>query len=112
VAVWVGDHLDLAERSGKRLVAYEGGQHLAGDPSNDALTDLFVAANGDARMGDLYSRYLARWKSLTGNALFVHFTDSGPWGQYGSWGALRSPDEVPLSASPKYAALTAYAAGP
>ncbi len=111
VSAWVEDHLALAERFDERLVAYEGGQHLAGDTSNESLTDLFVAANGDARMGDLYSRYLARWKALTGNALFVHFTDSGPWGRYGSWGAVRSPDDLPLSASPKYEALAAYASG-
>lgn len=112
VEPWIRDHLALASRRGKRLVAYEGGQHLAGDSENEPLTDLFVGANRDQRMGTLYSAYLARWKSLTSNSLFVHFTDSGPWGRYGSWGAIESPDALPLSASAKYAALRAYASSP
>jgi hypothetical protein len=112
VRPWIEDHLSLSDRFGKPLVAYEGGQHLAGDPSNDALTELFVAANRDARMGDLYDRFLAAWKEMTGNALFVHFTDSGPYERFGSWGAVESPDALPLTASPKYAALEAYASGP
>lgn len=109
VGPWIRAHVALAGRSGKSLVAYEGGQHLAGDPGNGALTALFVGANRDERMGALYDDYLGLWRSLTANAPFVHFTDSGPYTRFGSWGATEAPD-LSTSASPKYRALLRYSA--
>lgn len=109
VTPWITDHVSLAEQYGTPLVAYEGGQHLAGDAGNDQLTDLFTSANRDARMGDAYDTYLATWKSLTGNALFMHFTDAGPYTRYGSWGAIETPGMN--TNSPKYQALLRYRAG-
>lgn len=111
VKPWIEDHLALASDNGKRLVAYEAGQHLAGDASNQAMTDLFVAANRSTAMGDLYDTYLGLWKRLTGNRLLMHFTDSGPYSRFGSWGALESPDRS-FATSPKYRALVEFAAGP
>ena len=105
---WIADHVALARRSGKRLVAYEGGQHLAGDPGNAALTSLFTRANRSAQMGAAYRTYLGRWRMATGNALFMHFSDVGPYTRFGSWGALEYPGQ---RTSPKYAALSAYALG-
>lgn len=110
VQPWIEDHLELANASGKRLVAYEAGQHLAGDSSNDSMTELFVGANRSAAMGDLYRDYLDLWKRLTGNRLLMHFTDSGPFTRFGSWGALESPDRS-FSSSPKYGALVDFASG-
>ena len=110
VEPWIRAHVALARRSGKALVAYEGGQHLAGDPGNDALTALFVAANRDERMGVLYDDYLGLWRSLTSNAPLLHFTDSGPYSRFGSWGATESPD-LPPASSPKYRALLRFSAG-
>lgn len=109
VEPWIEDHAALASESGKRLVAYEAGQHLAGDSSNDAMTGLFVAANHSPAMGDLYADYLSRWRQLTGNRLVMHFTDSGPYSRFGSWGALESPDRS--FSSPKYSALVDFAVG-
>lgn len=106
---WTGDHLVLAARTGKQLVAYEGGQHLAGDPGNDALTSLFTEANRATAMGDAYRTYLARWRTATGNALFMHFSDVGPASRFGSWGALEFPEQ---GTSAKYAALLDYAGDP
>jgi len=82
-------------------------QHLAGDTRNAALSDLFIAANRDARMGSIYDAYLARWGALTGGAPFMHFTDAGPYSQFGSWGAREYPEQI---TSPKLAALQRYAA--
>ena len=110
VTPWVSDHVALAHAYDKQLVAYEGGQHLAGDPDNDALTDLFVSANRDPRMGTLYDRYLTQWRTLTGNRLFVHFTDVGPYTRYGSWGTIESSHSNP-AASAKYQALLRFRAG-
>lgn len=106
---WTADHLALAARTGMRLVAYEGGQHLAGNPNNAALTSLFTAANRATAMGDAYRTYLGRWRTATGNALFMHFSDVGPASKFGSWGALEFPEQ---GTSAKYAALADYAADP
>lgn len=108
VDAWTGDHLALATRFGKRLVTYEAGQHLAGDTANATLTSLLTAANRSSAMGTAYATYLNRWKTMTGGALLMHFTDVGPFTQFGSWGALESPEQT---TSPKYAALVAYADG-
>lgn len=107
VTPWIDEHLGLAARSGKKLVAYEGGQHLAGESGNEAMTALFIGANRSEAMGTLYGDYLNLWKGRTGNSLFMHFTDSGPYSQFGSWGALESPDQDFLS-SPKYRALLEF----
>lgn len=108
VDAWTASHVALAADFGKVLVAYEGGQHLAGDSSNDALTALFVATNRSAGMASAYRTYLDRWREATGNALFMHFTDAGPYTQWGSWGALEYPEQ---SSSPKYDELVRFAAG-
>ncbi|MDQ1245739.1 MAG: hypothetical protein QG597_106, partial [Actinomycetota bacterium] len=73
---WTADHVTLAGRWGVRLVAYEGGQHLAGDPGNAALTASFTGANRAQAMGAAYRTYLDRWRTATGNALFMHFSDA------------------------------------
>ena len=108
VGPWIASHVALAADFGKVLVAYEGGQHLAGDTANDALTNLFVATNRAPGMGDAYRTYLDHWRAATGNALFMHFTDVGPYTQFGSWGALEFPEQA---TSPKYGELVRYAAG-
>ncbi|MFM9136003.1 MAG: hypothetical protein ACKOT0_11350, partial [bacterium] len=106
VEPWITAHVGLARSFGKRLVAYEAGQHLAGDPDNDALTDLFVSVNRSAGMGAAYRTYLRRWAEITDGALLVHFTDVGPYTGYGSWGALEFPEQ---DGSPKYDELLRYA---
>ena len=88
-------------------MSYEGGQHLAGDPDNNALTNLFTGFNRTAAMGELYDTYLRRWRSATSNALLMHFTDVGPYSRYGSWGAIES-GTTDLASSPKYKALAAF----
>ncbi len=98
---------DLASRRGLALVAYEGGQHLAavGNVANNPkVTDLFVAANRDPRMGDLYSKFLDNWHTA-GGKLFINFTSMGQYGQYGSWGVL---ENMTQTSTPKLDALIRY----
>ena len=104
VKPWIESHQQLAAQQNKQLVAYEAGQHLAGEASNQQLTQLFTTANRSQAMGELYDRYFTLWDRLTGRAPIVHFTDVGPYTQFGSWGALESPDQH-LSSSPKYQAI-------
>ena len=80
----------IARRHGLLLAAYEGGQHLVGSggmENNERLSELFVAANRDARMGELYARHLAIWNQAGGGpyALFASMAEPSKWG---SWGLL------------------------
>ena len=56
----------LADKWGKRLVAYEGGQHQI-DPDNQARLE---AMNRDPQMEAIYRQYLTDWKAMKGD-LFV-----------------------------------------
>ncbi|MGF1536828.1 MAG: hypothetical protein ACFB4J_10150 [Elainellaceae cyanobacterium] len=107
---WVEDYVELTEAEGLVLVAYEGGQHLAplhnGMQDNQALVDLFITANRDPRISEVYKRYFDHWYSEA-DGLFVHFADISKPGRWGSWGAL---ENVYQESSPKYDALVDRAA--
>ena len=97
-------YAQIAQEEGLQLLAYEGGQHLVGDSSvvNDgAITDLFIEANRDSRMGQIYDNYLDEWSKVGGD-LFVNYSDIRTHNQWGSWGSLES---VYDDSSPKYDAL-------
>ncbi|MBS1715373.1 MAG: hypothetical protein JST30_13670 [Armatimonadetes bacterium] len=80
-----------------RLLAYEGGQHLAGlGPAQDdaALNTLFDDANRSPKMEATYLQALKRWRK-SGGSLFMHFTDCAPNSKYGRWGSLEYQDQDP-----------------
>lgn len=106
---WVEASAKVAKTYGVRLIAYEGGQHLAGNggvENNDTINALFDAANRDARMKTLYLAYLAGWKEK-GGELFVHFVNCGAQSKWGRWGALEYVDQ-PREQSPKFDALQTF----
>ncbi len=105
VDAWIAAHVSLASTRHLKLITYEAGQHLVGDPSNTALTALLTGTNRAPGMQSLYAEYLQHWRRATGGSLLMHFTDVGAATQWGSWGALETPEQ---SSSPKYAALVAY----
>ena len=91
------------------LIAYEGGQHLAGygGVENDAaINTLFDSANRDPRMGDLYKKYLDAWKAW-GGTLMTHYVNCGGYSKWGRWGALEYQDQ-PRADSPKFNALQSF----
>ena len=101
---WIDQQASLAERHGLDLIAYEAGQHLAGVGSvqqNSAITDLFIQANRDPRMYELYMDYLNEWKAR-GGGLLCHFLNVGPYNKWGSWGSREHQDQ---QAAPKFRAL-------
>ena len=101
---------ELASAHGLDLLAYEGGQHLVGvrgAENNAQLTELFLAANADPGMGDIYSRMFEAWKAR-GGSLFCHFSSVSKWSKWGSWGALQYFDDAPAS-SPKFMAMAHWA---
>jgi hypothetical protein len=83
----------FAKSQGLQLLAYEGGQHLVvgvGGVENDAkITALFIAANRDRRMGDLYRNHLRQWQQH-GGGLFANFIDVAGPSKWGSWGIRES----------------------
>jgi hypothetical protein len=95
-----------AKAAGVELIAYEGGQHLAGVGNNandETLTALFIAANRHSRMKQIYKDYLAAW-AAEGGGTFVHFSYIYVPQKWGSWGSLEYQDQA-LSTAHKYQAL-------
>jgi hypothetical protein len=84
-------HKALADRYGVPLVCYEGGQGLSPqvwNQNNAPLVAAYVAANGDPRMGGLYTRYLDKLQA-GGVATFCHLSLCGSWTKAGMWGLRR-----------------------
>jgi hypothetical protein len=101
---WIEDHVELAQQEHLQLIAYEGGQHLAGFggvENHEGITKLFIEANRDRRMGEIYREYIQRWFEL-GGGLFINFSDIAQPSKWGSWGAL---EYVNQTSSPKYDAI-------
>jgi len=105
----VSEHAAVAKKHGLDLIAYEGGQHLVGTggaENNEQLTALFIAANRDPRMKQLYLEDLGGWRKA-GGGLFATFSSMGPYGKWGSWGILENQDQDPAGA-PKYQAILEF----
>ncbi len=94
----------VAKKYGKRLIAYEAGQHLTG-PN----VELIAALNRSPKMYDAYKVYLAGWKARVNDAI-VLYNATGPIGQYGAWG-LREYAGQPIAETPKLRAVQDFAAG-
>jgi len=108
-AAWIADSAAVAAERGVRLVAYEGGQHLAGSggvENDDTISALFDAANRDPVMGELYDAYLQAWRD-GGGQTFVHFVNCGGYSKWGRWGALEYLVQ-PRASAPKYDALQRF----
>jgi hypothetical protein len=99
----------LADTYRLALIAYEGGQHLVGlnEALNNAeLTNAFIAFNRDPRLKQLYLDYLTGWKQA-GGQLFVHYTDTGKYSKWGSWGSLEYIAQQ-RAIAPKFDALQTF----
>jgi hypothetical protein len=97
----------LADRFGLRLVAYEGGQHLAANGKymdDDALTAKLIEANRNPRMAQLYAKMFDAWYAASGHDLLVLFNSAETPSKFGSWGLLESQEQLPERA-PKYQAF-------
>jgi hypothetical protein len=82
----------IADKYNVKLMAYEGGQHLVGVGSvveNETISNLFITANKDPRMGTMYTKYLNGWRDNIGN-LFNLYRLSGQSSKHGSFGLLEN----------------------
>jgi len=107
---FVRDYKALADKHDVDLVAYEGGQHLVGVGkvvANDAITHLFISANRDPRMKQIYKAYLNELDSI-GVSVFNQFNSIYPSNQWGSWGMLENELQA---TSPKLEAINEFIAG-
>jgi len=95
IAKEVTAYAALAKRTGKRLIAYEAGQHLV-DP---ARVDAMKAANRDPRMEAIYAGYIADWGKVSGDLMTLYLATS-PITGYGAWG-LREYAGQPMAETPK-----------
>ncbi len=99
-------HAAEARKRGLSLMAYEGGQHLAGEggaENDERLTRLFAAVNRHPGMRELYQDHLRNWAEV-GGGLFCHYSSVGAYGSWGCWGLLEHGAQPPDTA-PKYQAL-------
>jgi len=94
IAVQSAAYKVMTARYGKRLIAYEGGQHQVDE--NVMRTE---AINRDPQMEAIYRQYLADWQALTGD-LFTLYAATGPISKFGAWG-LREYAGQPIAETPK-----------
>ena len=102
----------LAREKKLQLLAYEGGQHLAGHggaENNERLTERLQAANRHPGMQRLYAQNLRDWNEA-GGGLYCVFSSLGRFSKWGSWGVLEHFGQDP-AAAPKYQALREYLQG-
>lgn len=95
-----------ARRRGLPLIAYEGGQHLAGHggaENDEGLTELFRAANRHPGMKPLYLRHLHDWRDA-GGGRYCLFSSIGGSSKWGSWGLAEYPGQ-PAAETPKLEAV-------
>ena len=89
----------VANKYGKRYIAYEAGQHII----NPGGVGAVAALNRDARMQDLYKSYMTQWRTQFSDVM-VLYSGTGPISQYGAWG-IREYAGQPISQSPKRRAV-------
>lgn len=102
IAVSAMAYKAMVSRYGKRLIAYEGGQHQI-DVDNQARLE---AINRDPAMQAIYRQYLTDWNALTGD-LFALYSATGPISRFGAWG-LREYAGQPISETPKLRGVMDY----
>ena len=100
-----------AKSVNKRLIAYEGGQHIIATPdvhNDEALDRKIDALQRHPYMAKLYGDLLTTWKD-NGGQLFVHYTFIEMNTKWSKFGALERQDQ-PRSEAPKLDALLTFIA--
>ena len=92
---------NAARSFGVPVIAYEGGQHIRNDGASSDVQTLYDLANDAPRMGELYTRYLDRWRADVGGQMFALFSLVSGQSVYGRWGILEAQDDTDY---PKYQA--------
>lgn len=94
-----------AQEKGLRYITYEAGQHVT-IGGGEADLPMLASIQRDRRMGDLYTRYLTKWKDEFGD-LMVLYSFAGPISRHGAWGMQEYLGQ-PLSEAPKAQAVDKF----
>lgn len=109
VTLWYAKQAAFAAANGLKLVAYEGGAHLAASTFPTAIqaevSAFFARLMNDPRMGALYTQMVDDFARAGGTSL-VAFADAAVNKTGGYWGVL---DNIYQQGSPRYDALLAAA---
>lgn len=97
--------LALAKYYGIKSLAYEGGNDYG---QHNVSMKAKIASNFDPRMYTLFKNYYSQWFGC-GNDLFMQFTLSSVYGQWGSWGLTNNIENL---TAPKYRAAKDVASMP
>jgi hypothetical protein len=89
-----------------KLIAYEGGQHLADGGQNKPHKNALIAAQDHPKMYDLYQQNMLEFEKAGGSAN-VMFNYVGRRDQWGSWGHLQYQDES-IDNARKFKAMLDY----
>ena len=89
-----------------RLIAYEGGQHLADGGRNKPHKAQLIATQDHSKMYDLYQQNMLEFERAGGSAN-VMFNYVGRRDQWGSWGHLEYQDQS-LNSAQKFKAMLDY----
>lgn len=112
---WIQKHHDMVSGFGKKLYAYEGGQHLTVDrdivtnvDEQKRLNSLFHDAQRDPRMKERYISLLQGWDDATGGKNpFTLYTMAQGYHDYGAFGLLEYLNQ-PRTEAPKFDAYMQY----
>jgi len=99
------ENKEAAAAKGLRFIAYEAGQHILG-ADGEAMIPVLRQIQRDSRMGDLYTRYLTKWRGDIGD-LMVLFSAWSTVNKYGAWGMQEYMGQ-PLSEAPKFRAVKLF----
>ncbi|MDJ0623428.1 MAG: hypothetical protein QNJ17_10705 [Desulfocapsaceae bacterium] len=109
---WISQINDLAIELGKKMVFYEGGQHLTPHPFGEEPTygQALLDIQRDPLMYELYMDWFAMIKNLQDDDnpfLLMNFSFvGGRSARYGSWGILETMDQdLSIIPAPKYQAI-------
>ena len=111
---YVKGNVELAQKYGLPLMAYEAGQHLIRfDPPHTVkepdVLNLFMRAQKHPRMRSAYTRYLNAWNQATRGGLMMHYYGIGKPSPKNFFSMLDSSGQP---STPKYQALMDYLGAP
>lgn len=102
---WMDNYVADMKARGIKLITYEGGQHLSAHWDLQ-LAAKFVQVNRHPRMGEMYKKYLAAWKSRC-DGVFVLYHSAAKFTHWGAWGLMDHGDATGET-MPKYKAVLEF----
>ncbi len=103
------DTFNTTHNTSLKFVAYEGGQHLLRSGDRE-LNQLFLAANRDPRMYDVFTEYYQIWQSFANHMeLFNVFESTNKYSDWYGAFPIRESINQPIEEAPKYRASIHFA---